>query len=204
MTANPPPPNRRAPAPGAKRTALVCAAVAASMVGVAFASVPLYDLFCKATGYDGTPLVGTGFTGRVRDDGVTVRFDTNVAAGLPWSFEPETPKVETRLGESKTVFFRVKNEGDKPYTGIAAFNVQPGIIGGYFVKIQCFCFNEQTIQPGETMDFPVVFYVDPAMRDDANTNELSEITLSYTYFQSRNGQPVTVATSGASGAKPNL
>ena len=202
MTMPSPTPPRQAP--GARRTALVCAAVAASMVGVAFASVPLYDLFCKATGYDGTPLVGSGPAGRVLDDAVTVRFDTNVAAGLPWRFAAETPKVEARLGETKTVFFRVTNESDRPYTGIAAFNVQPGIIGGYFVKIQCFCFNEQTIRPGETMDFPVVFYVDPAMRDDANTNELSEITLSYTYFPSRNGQPVTVATTGAGSAKPNL
>ncbi len=202
MSVQPPPSPR--PIPGAKRTALVCAAVAASMVGVAFASVPLYDLFCKTTGYDGTPLVGTGPAGRVLEDSVTIHFDTNVAAGLPWRFEAETPTVETRLGESKTAFFRVKNESEKPYTGIATFNVQPGIIGGYFVKIRCFCFDEQTIQPGETMDFPVVFYVDPAMRDDTNTAELSEITLSYTYFQSRNGQPVAVATTGSGIAKPKL
>lgn len=189
----------------AKRTAVMCFAFAASMVGVAFASVPLYDLFCKATGYDGTPLVGAGPSARVlADDSVAVHFDTNVAAGLPWRFEAETPTVETHLGETKTVFFRVKNESDKPYTGIAAFNLQPGIIGGYFVKLRCFCFDEQTIKPGETMDFPVVFYVEPGMRDDANTKGLEEITLSYTYFPSKNGRPVTVATSGAEAPKPKL
>lgn len=187
-----------------RRTAIACTAFVFAMVGVAFASVPLYDLFCKTTGYDGTPLVGAGPAGRVLDDSVTVHFDTNVAAGLPWRFEAEARRIDARLGETRTAFFRVKNEGERPYTGVATFNVQPGLIGGYFVKIQCFCFNEQTIQPGETMDFPVVFYLDPAMREDANTAELSEVTLSYTYFPSRNGQPVAVATTGAAGAKPNL
>ena len=195
---SPPPAASRA----AARTAIVCAAVGASMLGVAFAAVPLYDLFCKSTGYDGTPRVGAGPAGSAVDDSVVVHFDTNVAAGLPWRFEAESPRLETQLGATKTAFFRVRNEGTKPYTGVATFNLQPGIIGGYFVKVQCFCFNEQTIQPGETMDFPVVYYVEPGMRDDPDTKGLSEITLSYTYFPSKNGQPVTVAATGS--GKPNL
>jgi cytochrome c oxidase assembly protein subunit 11 len=189
-----------AAAKGIRRTAIACAAFAASMVGVAFASVPLYDLFCKVTGFDGTPLTGSRNASKVMDDAVDVRFDVNVAPGIPWRFVPEVPKVEAKLGETKTVFFKVTNTGATPSTGIATFNVQPPLVGGYFVKIQCFCFNEQTLQPGETMDFPVVFYVEPSLRQDANVRDLREVTLSYTYFPSKNSQPVVVAT----GAKPSL
>jgi cytochrome c oxidase assembly protein subunit 11 len=139
------------------------------------------------------------------DDSMLVRFDTNVAAGLPWRFQAESPQVSVNLGETKTVFFRVTNTGPAPSTGIATFNVQPGLMGGFFVKIECFCFNEQTLQPGETMDFPVVFYVDPAMRQDSNTAHLTEMTLSYTYFASKNGQPTAaLATTGGTDKKSNF
>ncbi|MCJ2063912.1 cytochrome c oxidase assembly protein [Methylobacterium sp. J-088] len=183
------------PSRGANRTALACAGLAVGMVGLAFASVPLYDAFCKATGYDGTPRQGPALaaTAARADDSMVVHFDTNVAPGLPWKFAAETNSVEAKLGETKTVFFRVQNTGTKPATGVATFNVQPGLMGGYFVKIACFCFNAQTLQPGETLDVPVVFYVDPAVRDDSNTAHLSEMTLSYTYFASKNGEPVTAA-----------
>lgn len=196
--------DRRNPARKATVTAVACAALAFGMIGLAFASVPLYDAFCKATGYDGTPRQGPALASAARtDDSMVVHFDTNVAPGLPWKFAPEANTVEAKLGETKTVFFRVQNTGAKPSTGVATFNVQPGLMGSYFVKIACFCFNEQTLQPGETLDVPVVFYVDPAVREDSNTAHLSEMTLSYTYFASKNGQPVTasVATTGASGTK---
>jgi cytochrome c oxidase assembly protein subunit 11 len=197
--------SRPDPARGAKRTALACAGLAVGMIGLAFASVPLYDAFCKATGYDGTPRQGPALAASAAraDDSMVVHFDTNVAPGLPWKFVPEANSIDAKLGETKTVFFRVQNTGSKPSTGVATFNVQPGLMGGYFVKIACFCFNEQTLQPGETLDVPVVFYVDPAVRDDSNTAHLSEMTLSYTYFASKNGQPVTaaVANSGSSGTK---
>ena len=165
------------------------------MIGLAFASVPLYDAFCKATGYDGTPRQGPALAASAAraHDSMVVHFDTNVAPGLAWKFAPEANRVEATLGETKTVFFRVQNTGSKPSTGVATFNVQPGLMGSYFVKIACFCFNEQTLQPGETLDVPVVFYVDPAVRDDSNTAHLSEMTLSYTYFAAKNGQPVTAA-----------
>jgi cytochrome c oxidase assembly protein subunit 11 len=195
---------RPAPPRQTGRTALLCAGLAVGMVGLAYASVPLYDAFCKATGYDGTPRQGPALTAAAHTgDSMTVHFDTNVAPGLPWKFAPEANSVEATLGETKTVFFRVKNTGPKPTTGVATFNVQPGLMGGYFVKIACFCFNEQTLQPGETIDVPVVFYVDPAVRTDANTAHLSEMTLSYTYFASKNGQPITAALAnrGASGTK---
>jgi cytochrome c oxidase assembly protein subunit 11 len=185
------------PSPKAlRRTALACTAFAACMVGVAFAAVPLYDLFCKATGFDGTPLTGSANTAKAVDDVVDVHFDVNVAAGLPWTFVPEVPRIEARLGETKTVFFKVTNTGRTASSGVATFNLQPPLIGGYFVKIQCFCFNEQTLQAGETMDFPVVFYVEPGLRKDKDIGDLAEATLSYTYFPSKNAKPVAAAADG--------
>jgi cytochrome c oxidase assembly protein subunit 11 len=189
---------------GARRTAAACIAGAVGMLGLAYASVPLYDLFCRVTGFDGTPLVGTGPSKTVLDKTVAVRFDTNVAPGLNWSFAPEATHVAAKLGETKTVFFRVRNEGPSPSTGIATFNIQPGVAGGYFVKIQCFCFNEQTLQPGEVMDFPVVFYLDPALTEDGNTKDLAEITLSYTYFASKAGKATAAAAPVSDAANRKL
>lgn len=194
----------------ALHTALACAGLVAGMTGLAFASVPLYDAFCKATGYDGTPRQGPAPSASTEaaktGESMLVRFDTNVSSSLPWSFRAETPKVEAKLGETTTVFFRVRNNGTTPSTGIATFNVQPSLMGGYFVKVECFCFNEQTLQPGETMDFPVVFYVEPGVRQDSNTAHLTEMTLSYTYFASKNGQPATgpVAATGEAPRKTNF
>lgn len=204
MTDAPPRPSRKA-YPAASITAMACGGLALGMVGLAFASAPLYDMFCKATGYDGTPRVGSASKAVATDDSMLVRFDTNVAANLPWRFAAETARIEARLGETKTVFFRVKNTGTTPTTGIATYNVQPGLMGGFFVKVECFCFNEQTLQPGETMDFPVVFYIDPAVRADSNTAALQEMTLSYTYFASKNGQPTAaLATGDGRGTKSKL
>ena len=183
---------------GRRRTLFACLGLAFAMVGAAYASVPLYNLFCRATGYDGTPIVSQTEASRTLDRVVSVRFDTNVAPGLDWSFTPETPVVEARLGETKTVFFRVRNDGRASARGVATFNVQPGQAGGFFVKMKCFCFDEQTLKPGETMDFPVVFYVEPSLADDRTLDGLSSITLSYTYFASRNGRPVAAAD-----ARPN-
>ncbi len=183
--------------PAIRRTAAACIAFAFTMVGLAYASVPLYNMFCRVTGYDGTPLVGDAPATAVLDRTVSIRFDTNVAAGLPWIFTPETAEIQARIGETQTVFFRVRNEGRAPATGIATFNVQPGPAGGVFVKLKCFCFDEQTLRPGETMDFPVVFYIDPSIKDDPTLDGLSAITLSYTYFASRNGRPLASVDTGA-------
>ncbi|MGY2052343.1 cytochrome c oxidase assembly protein [Methylobacterium sp. JK268] len=194
----------RAGAAGIRTTLFACLGLVAGMTGLAFASVPLYDLFCKATGYDGTPLVGRAPSGPVSDQAMTVHFDTNVSPALPWRFEAESRSVEAKLGATQTVFFRVTNTGPTPSTGVATFNVQPGLMGGFFVKIQCFCFNEQTLNPGESIDVPVVFYVDPAVRTDSNTRDYEEMTLSYTYFPSKNGQPTAaLATTSAAEARPN-
>lgn len=181
--------NRR----GRRITLVACLSLAVAMVGAAFAAVPLYDMFCRATGYDGTPIVRATEAGRVLGRRITVRFDTNVAPGLRWTFVPEANWIEARIGETRTVFFRVKNEGPATTRAVATYNVQPGQIGAYFVKMQCFCFNEQSLAPGETMDFPVVFYVDPAIEAEKTLEGLSSMTLSYTYFASRNGQPVASA-----------
>ena len=184
----------------ARRTALACSGIAAGMVGLAYASVPLYDLFCKVTGFDGTPLVRSLPASEVLDRRIAVRFDANVAPGLAWRFAPETPEVHVKVGETTTVLYKVTNEGAAATTGIATFNVQPDLAGGYFAKIQCFCFTEQTLMPGETVESAVVFYVDPALVQDANVNELNSITLSYTYFPVKSGKPV--ADAATSSTKP--
>ena len=185
-----------------RRTAAICAGVVFGMVGLAYAAVPLYDLFCRVTGFNGTPLVGSGAAGEVLDRTIKVRFDANVTPGLNWRFASEVAEIDAKLGETQTVFYRVRNAGAAPAAGIATFNVQPGQAGGYFIKIQCFCFNEQTLQPGETLDFPVVFYIDPAIAKEPNLKHLNSITLSYTYFAAKNGQPV--ATTSAAAGQPNL
>jgi cytochrome c oxidase assembly protein subunit 11 len=185
-----------------RRTAISCLGVVAGMVGLAYAAVPLYDLFCRVTGFGGTPRVGAASPGQISDRTIRVRFDANVAPSLHWRFEPEASEIEARLGETQTVFYKVRNAGSGPAAGIATFNVQPGQAGAYFVKIQCFCFNEQTLQPGEEMDVPVVFYIEPALGREADLQHLRAITLSYTYFASKNGLPV--ATTSAGGRQPNL
>jgi len=185
----------RPPQNGARWTALACAGVVAGMTGLAFASVPLYNMFCKATGYDGTPRTGAAPTASAdtASKPLRVHFDTNVAPNLTWRFQPEVTSVDAVPGETKTVFFKVTNTGSKPATGIAAFNVQPGLMGSYFVKVECFCFSEHTLQPGESADYPLVFYVDQGLRKDPDIGDLGEMTLSYTYFPSRNGTPVAAA-----------
>lgn len=177
-------------------TGALCGGLALFMVGAAYASVPLYNLFCRVTGYDGTPLVGTTAPTRSIDRIVTVRLDSNVAPGLDWRFTAERRALDARVGETQTVFFRATNTGSTPTTGVAVFNVQPGQAGAFFVKLKCFCFEEQTLKPGESLDFPVVFYVDPALAEERTLDGLSAITLSYTYFASKNGQPVAAATPG--------
>jgi cytochrome c oxidase assembly protein subunit 11 len=178
-----------------QRTALACVGIVVGMVGLAYASVPLYSLFCKVTGFDGTPVVRDSNGSEVMDRTIAVRFDANVSPGLPWRFSPETPEVKVKLGETTTVLYKVTNTGDKPSTGIATYNVQPDLAGTYFSKLECFCFTEQTLQPGESRESAVVFYVDPRLLQDSDVKDLTSITLSYTYFPSKGGKPVAEATS---------
>lgn len=179
-----------------RATALACGGVALAMVALAFAAVPLYRLFCQATGFAGTPRIGASPAAGIGERAVSVRFDANVAPGIAWTFAPESPTVLARLGETKTVFYRITNPGKQATTGIATFNVQPERAGGYFVKIQCFCFTEQTLGPGETMEAPVVFYLDQKLGDEPSLDTLATITLSYTVFPAKDGRPVAT-TAGA-------
>ncbi|MCC2650545.1 MAG: cytochrome c oxidase assembly protein [Microvirga sp.] len=177
------------------RTAVACLGLVVGMVGLAYASVPLYDLFCKVTGFGGTPTAVDSNGSQVLDRTISVRFDSNVAPGLNWRFSPETPEVKVKLGQTTTVLYKVTNKGDKPSTGIATYNVQPDLAGTYFSKLECFCFTEQTLQPGETLESAVVFYIDPRLAEDRDVKDLSSITLSYTYFPSKGGKPVAEVTS---------
>jgi cytochrome c oxidase assembly protein subunit 11 len=173
-----------------RRTVLACSAAVLAMTGLSFAAVPLYNLFCKVTGFAGTPMVGTAATGKTSDRVVSVVFDANVAPALGWRFEAEKTEIRAQVGVTQTVFYKITNTSSRPMTGIATYNVQPNQSGAYFVKIQCFCFTETTLQPGETLEAPVVFYIDPEIELNRELASLKSITLSYTYFPSKNGQPV--------------
>jgi len=166
-----------------------CMAVAAGMVGMSYAAVPLYYLFCRATGYGGTPVRAESASTEVADREIAVRFDTNIDPALPWAFAPETRSVRVKVGENKLVFFHARNDSDHAIVGHATYNVEPENAAPYFDKIQCFCFTEQTLQPGESVDMPVSFFVSPAILKDRRADNLNEITLSYTFYPAANRNP---------------
>jgi cytochrome c oxidase assembly protein subunit 11 len=166
-----------------------CFAVVVGMVGASYAAVPLYYMFCRATGYGGTPNRADAAPGATGDRVITVRFDTNVDPALPWSFAPETRSVQVKIGEDRLVFFRAVNKSDVAITGHAAFNVAPDTAARYFTKIQCFCFTEQRLEAGESVDMPVSFFVAPAILSDRADDNLTEITLSYTFYPATNQKP---------------
>ena len=163
------------------KTALIMSLIVAAMVGLAFASSPLYRMFCEATGFGGTPLRAEKAPGAVAGQ-VSVRFDANIHPGLPWRFEPEQTTVRIKPGAQTRIFYKAQNLSARSCTGQAVFNVSPDQVGKYFKKIQCFCFTEQTLKAGQTVDMPVVFFVDPAIKQDPDTKDLDEITLSYTFY----------------------
>ena len=164
------------------RTAALAALLVLAMVGLAYASVPLYRLFCQVTGFDGTTQRAEAAPGPVAGKEVAVRFDANTAPSLPWRFGPEKPREIVTIGEREMAFYTAKNLSARPITGTASFNVSPTQAGKYFSKIQCFCFTEQTLKPGEEVRMPVVFFVDPKILQDPDAREISEITLSYTFY----------------------
>jgi cytochrome c oxidase assembly protein subunit 11 len=168
-------------------TALLACVAIAGMLGLTAASVPLYRLFCQVTGYGGTTQFAE--TPPPAPDGRTikVRFNADVDPALPWAFEPGQREVVVRLGEQHLAYFRARNRADHAVTGQATFNVTPDKVGVYFDKIACFCFEEQVLQPGEEVDMPVSFFVDPAILDDPNAREVKTITLSYTFFMVEDG-----------------
>jgi cytochrome c oxidase assembly protein subunit 11 len=164
-----------------RRLAVTCLAVFVCMVGAAFAAVPLYRAFCQATGFAGTVRRAYHPPTEISSRTVLVAFDTNVR-GLDWRFTPDVPSQVARLGDSKLAFFRVTNTSDAPLTGRAVYNVTPESAGGYFSKLECFCFKNQTLAPHQTAEFPVVYYVDPRFGRDDDTRGIKEITLSYTFY----------------------
>jgi cytochrome c oxidase assembly protein subunit 11 len=155
--------------------------IVAFMIGVAAVSPELYRTFCSLTGFGGTPLRAEAAPGAVAGE-VGVRFDANVHPGLPWRFEPEQLRVRVQPGAQTKIFYRAQNLSARTITGQAAYNVSPDQVGKYFKKIQCFCFTEQTLKAGQTVDMPVVFFVDPAIEKDPHTKNIDEITLSYTFY----------------------
>ncbi len=166
------------------RTALLAGLLVVFMTGVAFASVPLYRLFCQVTGFGGTPLRAEEVDPSLKATGklISVRFDANTNSALPWRFEPEENVQRVAVGARDMAFYTAKNLGDKPVTGTATFNVTPAQAGQYFTKIQCFCFTEQTLKAGEEVRMPVIFFVDPKILDDPDARKIDEITLSYTFY----------------------
>lgn len=163
------------------RVALICGAAFFGMVGAAYAAVPLYKLFCQVTGFDGTVRKAEVAPTTILDRKITVRFDANLR-DLPWTFQTLQASQDLRIGETGLAFFKVTNPTDKPITGRALYNVVPESAGPYFQKLECFCFTGQTIQPHQTVEFPIVYFIDPKFVDDPETKGKSELTLSYTFF----------------------
>ena len=175
---------------------------AAVMVGMAYAAVPLYDWFCRATGWNGTTQVATSAPNETLDRLITVRFDSNIAPGLPWRFEPEQTSIKVRLGEVVTVNYRVINETARAISAQAGYNVAPLNVGAFFQKINCFCFTEQRLAAGEKREMAVVFYVDPAMARDSDGANVDTITLSYTFYPQR--EPQRPLADGGRAGQPGI
>jgi cytochrome c oxidase assembly protein subunit 11 len=166
------------------RTAAAVVAVVVAMTGLAFAAVPLYDAFCRVTGFGGTTQEANAGPGRVLEREINVRFDANVAPGLPIEFTPKQTSERLRIGQTAVAFYRIRNTSDAPIVAHATYNVTPHLGGSYFNKLECFCFQDRTLAPGEEAELPVVFFVDPAIMDDPDAREIGTLTLSYTFFRS--------------------
>ncbi|NVD38039.1 cytochrome c oxidase assembly protein [Ensifer sp. HO-A22] len=173
-----------------------CVAFVVGMTGMAYAAVPLYDMFCRVTGYNGTTQRVEQASDVILDEKVKVTFDANTSGGLPWEFKPVQRDIDVRIGETVQVMYRAKNLSSKPTTGQATFNVTPMQAGAYFNKVQCFCFTETTLQPGEEMEMPVVFFVDPDMVKAVETKDIKTLTLSYTFYPREPSKPVAQVKTG--------
>jgi cytochrome c oxidase assembly protein subunit 11 len=183
MTNEPVPGNPKRPLRRDVLIAVGCGVVAAAMVGASFAAIPLYNMFCRATGFAGTTQVSRITPQHELGRELIIRFDSNVAPGLPWKFEPEQNSIKLHIGEVATVHYKVINQAARTITAQASYNVTPTTVGTYFDKINCFCFTQQTMKPGETREMTVVFYVDPKIVNDRDQDPLNTITLSYTFYR---------------------
>ena len=168
---------------GPQRTVVQLVSVVLVMGGLAWASVPFYDWFCRVTGFGGTPLVAESGADAVLDQTIKIRFDASLERGMPWEFKPVAREVEIRIGETGLAFYDAYNPTSKPIAGSASYNVAPYDAGGFFTKIDCFCFEEQVLQPGERVQMPVTFYVDPEIVNDREGKYVHTITLSYTFYE---------------------
>jgi cytochrome c oxidase assembly protein subunit 11 len=184
--------------------ALVCVAIAAGMLGLAYASVPLYRLFCQVTGFGGTTQRAARPASEILERTVTVRFDANVGPGLSWDFAPVERTMTVRLGENAMATYRATNRSDRATVGSATFNVTPDQAGVFFNKLECFCFTEQKLEPGQSVDMPVSFFVDPAMATDRDGAHIGLITLSYTFFPVDAPRVVDTAKTATTGANRGL
>ena len=171
---------------GNRRVAMICGGVVLGMVGLSYAAVPLYDIFCRVTGYGGTTQTSDVVADEILDRKMTVQFDASLAEGMSWVFKPIQFSQELKIGESGLAFYEAKNPTDRPIVGRATYNVTPQKAGPYFAKLECFCFTEQLLEPGETVDMPVSYFIDPAIAEDPNLDEVKTVTLSYTFFEVEN------------------
>ena len=179
------------------RVAALAGATAVAMLGLAYASVPLYRLFCPVTGFGGTTQISAAAPEETSERTIAIRFDANTAASLGWNFHAVQLEMKVKLGEQAMAHYRATNTGSRELTGTATFNVTPAAAGAYFNKIQCFCFTEQTLKPGESADLPVVFFVDPAIADDPDASGIDTITLSYTFYPVDEPKSVSAAATPA-------
>src|SRR5436190_2705883 len=196
------PADRRGQTGASHRDLLVgflCGGMVAAMIGASFAAVPFYSWFCRTTGYGGTTQVAKAAPAQISERTITVRFDSNVAAGLPWRFDPERRSIDVKLGQVVTVYYAVTNEAARATIGQAGYNVSPPTAGIYFEKINCFCFTEQTMKPGEKRDMAVVLYVDPKLAKDHEQDGVNSITLSYTFYPAK--EPVAPVAQSAESEK---
>jgi cytochrome c oxidase assembly protein subunit 11 len=184
--------------------ASICGFVVAFMVGASYAAVPLYNWFCRTTGFNGTTQVATSAPASSLERTISVRFDSNISGGLPWKFEAEKTLINVKIGEVVTVYYTVTNQAARATTGQAAYNVAPLTVGSFFQKINCFCFTEQTFAPGEKRELAVVFYVDPKLAENHDYDSLNSITLSYTFYPVRDPEPKPVAATEPDKRKGNL
>jgi cytochrome c oxidase assembly protein subunit 11 len=180
-----------------RRVAILALAGGAAMLGLAYASVPLYRMFCQVTGFAGTPMKAEAAPNAASDRTIKIRFDANVAASMGWSFHPGQLEMTVKLGEPSLAFYRAKNNSNDTVTGTAAFNVTPEQAGAFFNKIECFCFTEQTLKAGESAELPVSFFVDPAILDDADAARIDAITLSYSFYPADTPKSVSRAEAPA-------
>lgn len=166
-----------------KKTAIWLVALVATMLSLSFVAVPFYDWFCRQTGFGGTTMVAEEGSDTILDQTIRIRFDGTVDSGMPWEFKPVARTMEVRIGETVLAFYSAHNPTDRVIAGTASYNITPDAAGGYFFKIDCFCFTEQVLQPGETVEMPVSFYVDPEIVKDPEGRYVQEITLSYTFYE---------------------